>query len=249
MTFPVAGVDVRRAAERFASTTDGLDARYSFSFGDRYDPTNTSFGLLVACNEFVVAPDAGFEPHQHRDMEVITWVLEGSLTHQDSTGHSGVIVPGQVQRLSAGRGVVHSERTLATRGNEVAEAVRFVQMWVVPDEFGLAPSYERRVVDDALAAGALVPVASGIDGHDCAVSITQRRAALHVARLPPGHGVVLPDAPYLHLFVTRGSVTLEGADNLAPGDAARLTAAGARRVTASELAEVLVWEMHAQIGR
>lgn len=235
-------VEVRRAADRFVTTTDRLEARYSFSFGDFYDPANIGFGLLVAFNEFVVAAGAGFEPHPHRDMEVVTWVLEGALTHQDSGGHSGVIVPGQVQRLSAGRGVVHSERNLAAG---VDEEVRFVQMWVVPDEPGLAPSYEQRMVDAALATGALVPVASGIGGHDGAVSLTQRHAAMHVARLPPGHGVVLPDAPYVHLFVTRGSVALDGADDLSCGDAARLTAAGARRVTGREPAEVLVWEMHA----
>jgi redox-sensitive bicupin YhaK (pirin superfamily) len=238
-------VDVRRAAERFASKSERLDAWYSFAFGDFYDPTNTDFGLLVAFNEFVVAEGAGFASHPHRDMEIVTWVLEGRLTHQDSAGNRGVVVPGVVQRLSAGSGVVHSEANDVLHPGGRAQRVRFVQMWVVPDQPGLPPSYEQRAVDDALASGRLVPVASGMAGHDAAVGISQQDAALHVARLAPGQSIQLPDAPYVHLFVAGGAATLERTGALATGDAVRLTGTGGQQVSATEPAELLVWEMRA----
>jgi redox-sensitive bicupin YhaK (pirin superfamily) len=128
--------------------------------------------------------------------------------------------------------------------------VHFVQMWVVPDEPGVTPGYEQLEIDDALLSGGLVPVASGMERHDgaAAIRIRNRYAALHAARLQPGQSVELPEAPYLHLFVARGDVTLEGAGALAAGDAVRFTATGGQRVTATEPAEILVWEMHATVA-
>jgi len=182
-------------------------------------------------------------------MEIVTWVLHGSLVHQDSTGHSGVIHPGLAQRMSAGTGILHSEKNDAFRlePDRAQEPVHFVQMWVLPDEDGLTPGYEQLEIGHELLAGGLVPVASGMRKHDgaSAIRIRNRGAALHAARLQPGHSVVLPDAPFLHLFVPRGSVDLEGAGRLDTGDAVRFTATGGQRVTAAEDAEVLVWEMHA----
>jgi redox-sensitive bicupin YhaK (pirin superfamily) len=123
-------------------------------------------------------------------------------------------------------------------------------MWVVPDEGGVTPGYEQLEIDDALLSGGLVPVASGMPEHDGAVAIRiqNRYAALHAARLQPGRSVQLPDAPYLHLFVPRGTVDLEGAGRLEAGDAVRFTASGGQRVTAAEPAEVLVWEMQATLA-
>jgi redox-sensitive bicupin YhaK (pirin superfamily) len=153
--------------------------------------------------------------------------------------------------MSAGRGILHSEKNDAWRldGGRAREPVRFVQMWVLPDERGVDPGYEQREIDDAALRGALVPVASGLPRHDgsAAISIANRNAALHAARLAPGQSIQLPEAPYLHLFVALGAVTLEGAGALAEGDAVRLTATGGRRVTATGPAEVLVWEMHASV--
>jgi redox-sensitive bicupin YhaK (pirin superfamily) len=125
--------------------------------------------------------------------------------------------------------------------------VHFVQMWVLPDENGIAPGYEQLEIDDELLKGGLVPVASGMSKHDgaSAIRIRNRYAALYAARLQPGQSVELPEAPFLHLFVPRGAVELEGAGRLDPGDAVRFTATGGQRVTAVEDAEVLVWEMHA----
>jgi redox-sensitive bicupin YhaK (pirin superfamily) len=180
-------------------------------------------------------------------MEIVTWVLAGSLVHQDSTGHTGVVYPGLAQRMSAGTGILHSEKNDAWRHDAAPsgnEPVHFVQMWVLPDEAGIAPGYEQLEIEDELLHGGLVPVASGMPEHDAAIRIRNRSAALHAARLQPGANVELPEAPYLHLFVARGSVQLEGAGELSAGDAVRLTATGGQRVTATEPAEILAWEMH-----
>jgi hypothetical protein len=244
-------LDVRRAADRFATRIPWLDSKHSFSFGGHYDPANTHHGLLLVNNDDVVAPGTGFDTHPHRDMEIVTWVLRGSLVHQDSTGHAGVIHPGLAQRMSAGTGILHSEKNDSWRlaGERHAEPVHFVQMWVVPDEAGVTPGYAQREIDAELLSGALVPVASGRPEHgDSAIRIANRYATLHAARLEPGRAVTLPDAPYLHLFVARGAVELEGAGALDAGDAVRFTATGGHRVTATEAAEILVWEMHASLA-
>ncbi len=245
----VPNVDVRRAEDRFKTRLGWLDSRHSFSFSSHYDPANTHHGLLLVNNDDTVLAGTGFETHPHRDMEIVTWVLQGSLVHQDSEGHSGVIYPGLAQRMSAGTGILHSEKNDSWRisGERHEEPVHFVQMWVIPDEGGIVPGYEQMEIDHELLAGGLVPVASGMDSHAgaAAIRIRNRYAALHAARLQPGQSVQMPEAPFLHLFVPRGEVTLEGSGRLGPGDAARLTATGGQTVTAVEAAEILVWEMHA----
>ena len=248
-----ATVDIRRAADRAATKIDWLDSKHSFSFSHHYDPANTHHGLLLVNNDDRVAPDTGFDTHPHRDMEIVTWVLRGSLVHQDSTGHSGVIYPGLAQRMSAGRGILHSEKNdswTLTGEQTHSEPVHFVQMWVVPDESGVTPGYQQLEIDDELLRGGLVTIASGMPEHKnaTAINIRNRYAALHGARLQPGDTVELPDAPYLHLFVPRGKVTLEGAGELHEGDAVRFTSSGGQRITATEPAEILVWEMHAGLA-
>jgi len=234
-----------------------LDSHHSFSFGPHYDPANTHHGLLLVNNDDVVDPGKGFETHPHRDMEIVTWVLRGSLVHQDSTGHTGVIYPGLAQRMSAGTGILHSEKNDSWTLGDTAQQremhddpVHFVQMWVVPDTAGAAPGYEQLEISDQALRDGLVPVASGMPTHrdDAAIRIGQRDAALHAARLVSGQQVTLPDAPYVHLFVAAGSVSLEGAGELQEGDAVRLTAAGGRAVTAESAAEILVWEMHSSLS-
>jgi quercetin 2,3-dioxygenase len=245
-------VDVRRAEERFKTRLGWLDSKHSFSFSRHYDPANTHHGLLMVNNDDIVNPGTGFETHPHQDMEIVTWVLQGSLVHQDSEGHTGVIYPGLAQRMSAGTGILHSEKNDSWRlsGEAHTDPVHFVQMWVVPDESRITPGYEQLEIDHELLSGRLVPVASGMPGHEgaAAIRIKNRYAALHAARLQPGQSVRLPEAPFLHLFVPRGSVTLEGAGQLAAGDAVRFTATGGQQVTAVEPAEILVWEMHATVG-
>src|SRR4051812_20916110 len=242
-------IEVRRAADRFATRIDWLDSHHSFSFGQHYDPANTGHGLLLVNNDDIVSPGLGFDSHPHRDMEIVTWVLEGSLAHQDSEGHSGVIYPGLAQRMSAGRGILHSEKNDSWRlsgGPEHVEPVHFVQMWVAPDSPGIDPGYEQLEISSELLAGGLVPVASGMERHAdaAAIRIRNRYAALHAARLMPGRTAQLPEAPFLHLFVARGRVDVEGVGGLEAGDAVRFTATGGQRVTglsagSEETAEVL----------
>ena len=245
-------VDVHRAGDRLKTRVAWLDSKHSFSFGQHYDPDNTHHGLLLVNNDDIVAPGSGFETHPHRDMEIVTWVLQGSLVHQDSLGHSGVIYPGLAQRMSAGTGILHSEKNDSWRlGTEKhSEPVHFVQMWVMPDAAGITPGYRQLEVDADLRAGDLVPVATGMEKYSnrSAIDISNKHAALHVARLQPGKPVTLPDAPFLHVFVARGEVEMEGVGPLYTGDAVRLTNSGGQRVTSVEGAEVLVWEMHARLG-
>jgi len=243
-------VAVRRAGQRFATRTSWLDSRHSFSFGQHYDPANTHFGLLLVSNDDVVAPGTGFETHPHRDMEIVTWVLDGALVHQDSHGHNGVIYPGLAQRMSAGHGILHSEKNDSWRltGQAPDDApVHFVQMWVLPDEAGITPGYQQLDVAAELASGDLVVVASGRPEHRdaAAIRIHQKDAALLVARIGQGASVALPDAPYVHVFVAKGAATLEGAGALAAGDSVRVSAAQGQRLTAAGSgAEVLLWQMH-----
>ncbi len=252
-TAPPPAVDLRRAADRRRTDVGWLDSAHSFSFGQHYDPSNTHFGLLLVNNDDVVAPGAGFETHPHRDMEIVTWVLDGGLVHQDSQGNSGVIHPGLAQRMSAGAGILHSEKNDSWRltgGAEHRDPVHFVQMWVVPDHAGIAPGYEQLDITTELEAGGLVTVASGLAKHadDRAIRIQSSHAGLLAARLADGETVTLPDAPFVHLFVARGAVDLEGTGPLATGDAARITGSQGRTVTAAHgPAEILVWEMHAQL--
>lgn len=245
-------IEVRRGDDRFRTRISWLDSKHSFSFSSHWDAANTHHGLLLVNNDDIVAPGAGFETHPHRDMEIVTWVLTGSLVHQDSEGHAGVIYPGLAQRMSAGTGILHSEKNDSWRlqgGATHDEPVHFVQMWVVPDEAAITPGYEQTEIDDARLRSGLGPVASGMDRHagDAAIRIRNRYAALHAGRLDPGVAVDVPEAPFVHLFVPRGTVDLEGAGVLHAGDAVRFTATGGQRITALEPAEVLAWEMHAGI--
>ncbi len=244
---PVAGSRrVLRSADRARTAADGLDSRHSFSFGDHYDPENTHHGVLLAVNDDVVAPGAGFDTHPHRDIEVITWVVDGTMVHVDSDGHSGLLYPGLVARMSAGAGTTHSERNdpwpeLPGSGTRPA---RVVASWVMPDRTGGEPDYQQRDVTSLLAAGGLVLVASG-DPHQCApLSIGNRDASLYVARLAPAEVISLPTARFVHLFVVAGEVGVGDSTMLATGDAVRLTENAEATVTASTAAEVLVWQMH-----
>jgi len=229
-------VDIRRAETRAHTQIGWLDSWHSFSFGRHYDPANTHYGLLLVSNDDRVAPANGFPPHFHRDMEIVTWVLAGRLEHRDSEGNHGDLYPGLAQRMSAGTGIEHSEMNPSP-----TEQVHFVQMWVPPDTEGISPGYEQRDVNRELDKGGLRPVASG-QGHEGAISIHQRDAVLWGGRLQPDEAATVPDGAHVHLFVAAGDAELQDAGALAEGDAARLTSAGSRTLTAGTAgAEVLVW--------
>lgn len=228
-------LDVRRSGERAHTRAGWLDSKHSFSFGRHHDADNTHHGQLLVLNDDRVAGGTGFETHPHRDMEIVTWVLDGQLEHKDSEGNKGLIYPGLAQRMSAGRGIWHSEKNASP-----ADDVHFVQMWIVPDTESIDPGYRQLDVGAELARGGLVPVASG-QGHDAAISIRQRDAVLWVGRLGDGEVVNVPDGERVHLFVARGSAELEGAGVLEEGDAVRFTRTGSPRLTSVGSSEVLIW--------
>ena len=237
-----AGVELRRSADRAVTTSPGLLSRHSFSYGTHYDPGDVGFGLMLAHNDDEVAPGSGYDEHRHRDVEIVTWVVEGRLRHSHAGGGDRVLGPGCVQRVHAGDGVVHAEV------NAGAGPLRFVQVWLPSAQPDEPPSYASRCgLDDALAAGSPVVVASGLarDAGGPGLRLVHPAAALHVVR--PVGPVLLPSAPCLHVYVARGRVRLDGARLLGEGDAARVTGGPALSVRPAgdpDGAEVLVWEMH-----
>ncbi|WP_227980883.1 pirin family protein [Nocardia spumae] len=243
-------VRIVRSEQRYRWRNEWLDSRQSFPATGNFDLAANAHGLLMVHNEDIVEAGAGFDTHQHRNTEIITWVLEGTVVHQDSQGHSGLIHPGLAQRMSAGAGILHSERNGALRHER--QDLHVVQMWIPPDEDGRRPSYQEADIRAELARNELVTVASGLARHraETAITLGNRYAAFHAARLDPGHSVRLPEAPSGHVFLARGAVIVEGGGSdgeltLAAGDALRTTDAGARRITAVSPSEVLIWEMHA----
>lgn len=240
MSVEVPRVRVLPAAQRFRTRTEHLDSRSTFSYGRHYDPTRTSHGLLLVVNDDVLRPGGGFPDHPHRDVELVTWVVTGALAHRDATGSDRVLAAGSVQRLSAGRGVVHSETQSGERD------VRYVQCWVAPERLGTEPVYESADAQTALAAGGLVPLVAA-DGRGL-LGTGQPAATLHAARLTAGESVTVSAAPYALLLVVTGAAELEGPGALAEGDTALLTDAGTRTLTATAPTEVLLWEMRARVA-
>ncbi len=232
---------IRRPEERFHTRLGWLDSHHCFNFGSHYRHGENGHGLLLVLNDDVVIAGGGFGTHSHRDMEIVTWVLEGSLVHRDSEGNEGTITPGVIQRMSAGTGIRHSEMN-ASRD----EPVHFLQMWVVPDTTGLSPGYEQRDVTDLLAAGGLVTIASGRD-HDGAIGFGQSGASMGVASMTEGTSVALPRSPYVFVYVTTGSVRWRGED-LAAGSQLRLVGGAAEEIMATRPSDVVVWDSDAELA-
>jgi quercetin 2,3-dioxygenase len=247
---PTPGVELRHAEQRFLSRTDGARTLHSFSFGEHYDPTNIDFGPLMVNNDHLVRVGAGYPDHSHRDAEIVTWVLSGSLVHEDSRGNSGLTYPGLVQRMSAGSGVVHAERNDAYRIDPTlpAQPVHFIQMWIRPDEAGVAPSYQQGELALGDLARDWVPIASGRHS-DAVVSLGSASSTLSVSVLPTGISRRLPDGDLLHVYLARGLVDVDTIGRLGPGDSLRLSGGAAQlRLSAPAEAEVLVWEMAREEG-
>jgi quercetin 2,3-dioxygenase len=232
----VAAVDVRRGNTRLHTKISWLDSWHSFSFGEHYDPANTHHGLLLVLNDDVVAAGGGFGMHPHRNMEIVTWVLDGALAHRDSEGNEGIITRDVAQRMSAGTGIRHSEMNASD-----TERVHLLQMWVPPDRNGIPPGYEQRDVTGDIKPDELFPLASGREAN-AAIQIHQRDATLWIVRLTAGSTVTVPDAPFVDVFVASGKV-----DDLSAGDAVRLTDAGTQSYTASEDSELVIWETWSEL--
>jgi quercetin 2,3-dioxygenase len=232
-------ITVRRSEARGHFDHGWLDTRHTFSFADYHDPAQMGFRSLRVINEDRVAPGQGFGRHGHRDMEIISYVLAGALAHQDSTGGGGVLRPGEVQRMSAGTGVMHSE----FNGSK-DEPVHFLQIWILPDRSHQAPSYEQKTYPEAERRGKLRLVASP-DGADGSTTI-QQDARLHATLLAPGEQVEHAFAPGRHgwVQVARGEVTVNG-QTLRPGDGAAISdeRSVALVSSGSGTAEVLLFDL------
>jgi redox-sensitive bicupin YhaK (pirin superfamily) len=230
----------RRAEDRGLADFGWLRSRHTFSFGEYYDPKHMGFGPLRVINEDRVAPGQGFGTHGHRDMEIISWVLEGTLEHKDSMGTGAQIRPGELQRMSAGTGVTHSEFNASK-----TEPVHFLQIWVLPERAGLAPSYEQRAYAPAELANQWRLIASG-KPRDGAVKIHQD-VDLYAARLQRGRElehVAAANGRKLWLQVARGSVVADG-ETLKAGDGAAWADAANVHVRAEEDSELLLFDMTA----
>ena len=230
-------LEVRKSEERGNANHGWLQSKHTFSFGDYRDPKHVGFGPLLVINEDRVAPGQGFGTHGHRDMEIISYVLEGALEHKDSLGTGSVLHYGDVQRMSAGSGVRHSEFN-----GSASEQVHFLQIWIEPNVKGIPPSYEEKHFAPETKQGKLRLVASS-DGREGSVLIHQD-AAIYAAILNGAdsveHSLAAGRTGYVH--VVRGQVTVNGTA-LSGGDALKISAEAAIHLTLAEAAEVLVFDL------
>ncbi|WP_420993212.1 pirin family protein [Cupriavidus sp. 30B13] len=230
-------IEIRKAGERGYADHGWLKSYHSFSFADYYDPDHVQFGPLRVINEDRVAPGMGFGTHGHRDMEIISYVLEGELAHKDSMGNGSVIRPGDVQRMSAGTGVRHSEYNHAAH-----DTTHFLQIWILPEQANLQPGYEEKHFEAADKRGRLRLVGSR-DGADGSVVIHQD-VRLYAGLFDGDESATLALAPQRRAYVqvARGRVTVNGRA-LEAGDAARIEGVDAVTLSAGDGAEVLVFDL------
>ena len=230
-------INVRKAAERGHFDFGWLDTHHTFSFGEYYDPRNMGFRALRVINEDYVRAGHGFPTHPHRDMETITYVLEGALEHRDSMGNGTVIVPGEVQRMSAGTGVRHSEKNSSEE-----EDVHLLQIWIIPGDEGLRPSYEQKMFEADEKRGRLRLIASN-DGRDGSVTM-HADANLYAALLDAGQEVAhtLPQGRHAWAQVARGAVEING-QLLQQGDGASVSDEAQLSIKGREPSEILLFDL------
>ena len=228
----------RKASERGNSRLNWLDGRHTFSFNQYYDPAWMGFRTLRVINDDRIAPKGGFGTHPHRDMEIVTWVLDGVLKHKDSTGSEGEIRPGDAQRMGAGTGIFHSEFNGSS-----TQPVRLLQIWIEPQEEGMAPGYEQKHFPESERLNRLRPIASQ-DGREGSVTIGQD-AAIYDGVLEPGVTVEHPlkTGRSAWVQVAKGAVQVNGLA-LEEGDGAAITKEAAVRVVADKASEVLVFDLN-----
>ena len=230
-------IEVRKGATRGHALHGWLDSWHSFSFADYYDPARMGFGALRVINEDRIAAGAGFPTHGHQDMEIVTWMLAGTLEHKDSLGTGSVIRPGEAQRMSAGTGIRHSEFNASAQ-----EEARLLQIWLLPQEKSLTPGYEqKRIAAEEMQAR--FRVIASPDGRDDSVTIHQD-ASIYATRLSAGESAELSLAPQrrAYLQVARGAVELKGYP-LQQGDAALLQHEEEVTIRALQDAEVLLFDL------
>ncbi|MBE9112406.1 pirin family protein [Nodosilinea sp. LEGE 07298] len=233
-------ITIRSASDRGAANFGWLDSRHTFSFGNYYNPNHMGFASLRVINEDKVLPSQGFGTHGHRDMEIVTYVLDGALEHKDSLGTGSIIRPGDVQRMSAGTGIRHSEFNASD-----TNPVHFLQIWILPETEGIDPGYEQISIAPADQQGQLRLVGSR-DGRDGSVTIHQD-VSLYTTALTPGDAVTHTLAPgrVAWVQVARGAVNLNGHD-LTAGDGAAIRDLDTLSLTgAADETEVLVFDMAA----
>jgi hypothetical protein len=230
-------MQIIRAKDRFHLESDWLSAYWLFSFDRYFDPNNMSFGPLRVFNHDTVEPRGGFPTHPHREMEIVTYVLEGALRHKDSTGGAGLIRAGEAQRMTAGTGVAHSEFNASE-----TERVRLLQMWVLPERDGLKPSYEQKQFTTEQRVARLLPIASGQDAPD-AVKVHQD-VTFYVSRLRAGDRVTheLKPGRRAFFYVIEGEVALNG-ETLAAGDQARITDSTRLEIAGSRESEIILIDL------
>ena len=230
-------IELRKAGQRGYADHGWLKSYHSFSFADYHDANHMGFGPLRVINEDRVAAGMGFGEHGHRDMEIISYVFDGSLAHKDSMGNGSLIKPGDVQRMSAGTGVTHSEFNHSKTG-----VTHFLQIWIVPNVTGIAPSYEEKHFDAASKRGRLKLIASS-DGREGSVVIHQD-AALYAGLFDDAEQADLPiaDGRLCYVHIAAGTATVNG-QALAAGDAAKLTGVSRVYIEKGENAEVLVFDL------
>jgi redox-sensitive bicupin YhaK (pirin superfamily) len=228
---------LRNSGERGHAEHGWLDSLHTFSFADYHDPAHMGFRALRVINEDTVAPGRGFGTHPHRDMEIISYVLEGALSHEDSMGTGSVIRPGDVQRMTAGTGVLHSEHNASK-----IDPVHFLQIWLIPSQRGLAPGYEQRAFSAEDKAGRLRLVASP-DGRDGSITV-HSDASLYAGVFGAGQAAELPLAPGRHAWVqvARGAVLVNGQELIA-GDGLALTGEPGVKIEGGPGGEVLVFDL------
>ncbi len=230
-------IELRRAGERGHAEHGWLDSYHSFSFADYHDPAHMGFSALRVINEDRIQPGTGFGTHGHRDMEIISYVLEGALGHKDSMGTGSTIVPGDVQRMSAGRGVQHSEQN-----HNKAGVTHFLQIWIEPNVRGIAPGYEQKHFDAASKRGRLRLVASA-DGADGSVTIHQD-ARIHAGLFDGAEraSLALAAGRKAYAHVVRGRLMVNGTP-LEAGDALKMTGISEVALEKGEKSEVLLFDL------